>query len=1255
MTHHSMQHSIKLSLVVRKLLAALFAAAMVFALLPTAALAEDPEKYPVRIDGSRFNSEALTKTCGNGTATLDVNTSPYTLTLNNATITPTNSTYMYGILVETGLRIVLEGTNVINSGTAGTGNAYGINVTDGHDLTISGSGSLTVYSGIPTGSTTNSYGIRVGNALTIDASGGTVTAMGANGSELTNNWGIYANNGMTVKNGTVIAEGGLAASSIGIRVKGGMSITGGSVTAKGGSNTGSTTNSYGIQASGAVTVSGGSLTAHGYAAEKSNYGMHASASELTVENGATVTATCAKAATGSSYAIYTNHLTLKSGEVNATGGEAAENSIGVRANTSIDVSGGVLTAKGVSGKNPKANYGIYTDGDMTVSNGTVTAQGGAATSSSLGISTSGSFGMTNGTVTASSGNATADVSYAIMAKTGFTVENGTITATGGEAAQVSVGVYCLDDMGISGGELTASGATNGSQESNYGIYTDKSITISGGTVEAHGHAATTNSHGIAAYNNLTITGGETTAAGNSRALSKQPVFGTANPNWYQWRKNTSAVVPTGAFTRSRVTAYTRTSNDKYLNIAPDSSAAAIGNVTVSGTAGAAITPADITITLTEDQFGGLAAGVDVSGWFTNLPAGLVAKLKAEVTAGAGAATVTVSGTPTHASAAPIAITLPASALQSGAALPATNNESAKWGIVANAGVSPASAGFDRYTDSTGYEHKTFTLTPGSYTLRAIKISADTLIINTDYTVSGNDYTIKKEKLATLATGEHTITFEMNGGTNPEVTLTVTDSSPTSYTIAYNSNGGGGTMANSVVAIGDALTLPDCGFTPPANGVFKEWAIGSPDSTNRLAPGASYTFTSSTTLYAVWTAPTGDLGGLVTDGENNPVKGVTVRVFHGSNELKRTTTDANGAFSFTGLYYGVYSLVGTKDTRTVTDIISVKQESTNGDLILPAANKNTVVETAAGAPPVAATGLNEQYTNTADSEDKGITSEDNEVIEAGGSVELKLSAAAKVIGSDPDAEKINEKLDSGESLALLVDLSVTKTVTPNVGEASETKLTELPALIEIYVELPASLRGSTNLKVLRVHGGEVQELPYDGESFSFTDDGVYLILHVRRFSSYAIAVGSDAPPVVPDTPGGDDPAPTGPHITAHPQSAIVTEDGRATFTIAASGTGTLRFQWQINRGSVWEDIPGTNAASYTTSETSLTNNGYLYRCIVWDNNGSAMSNAATLTVIEYLDIPKTGDNSLPGLWIGLMLIAGAGLAASIVLGRRKRRA
>ncbi len=75
--------------------------------------------------------------------------------------------------------------------------------------------------------------------------------------------------------------------------------------------------------------------------------------------------------------------------------------------------------------------------------------------------------------------------------------------------------------------------------------------------------------------------------------------------------------------------------------------------------------------------------------------------------------------------------------------------------------------------------------------------------------------------------------------------------PTTCTVSFDANGGYGTMQIATVKIGDSYTLPDCTFTPPSNKTFSSWAIGSTDGT-KAAANSTYTFTTDTTVYALWT-------------------------------------------------------------------------------------------------------------------------------------------------------------------------------------------------------------------------------------------------------------------------------------------------------------------------------------------------------------------------------------------------------------------
>ena len=83
----------------------------------------------------------------------------------------------------------------------------------------------------------------------------------------------------------------------------------------------------------------------------------------------------------------------------------------------------------------------------------------------------------------------------------------------------------------------------------------------------------------------------------------------------------------------------------------------------------------------------------------------------------------------------------------------------------------------------------------------------------------------------------------------------------------------------------------------------------------------------------------------------------------------------------------------------------------------------------------------------------------------------------------------------------------------------------------------------------------------------------------------------------------------PTITQHPANVTVGEGSTATFTVSATGTAPLSYQWRKNN----VDISGANSASYTTPATTLADNGSQFTCFVSNTFGNATSNAATLTV------------------------------------------
>lgn len=83
----------------------------------------------------------------------------------------------------------------------------------------------------------------------------------------------------------------------------------------------------------------------------------------------------------------------------------------------------------------------------------------------------------------------------------------------------------------------------------------------------------------------------------------------------------------------------------------------------------------------------------------------------------------------------------------------------------------------------------------------------------------------------------------------------------------------------------------------------------------------------------------------------------------------------------------------------------------------------------------------------------------------------------------------------------------------------------------------------------------------------------------------------------------------PNISIHPASKTVSEGQAADFSVSATGTAPLSYQWQRNG----VDIPGATANQYSLSSTVASDNGAMFRVVVTNQFGSATSNAATLTV------------------------------------------
>ena len=142
------------------------------------------------------------------------------------------------------------------------------------------------------------------------------------------------------------------------------------------------------------------------------------------------------------------------------------------------------------------------------------------------------------------------------------------------------------------------------------------------------------------------------------------------------------------------------------------------------------------------------------------------------------------------------------------------------------------------------------------------------------------------------------------------------------------------------------------------------------------------------------------------------------------------------------------------------------------------------------------------------------------------------------------------------------------------------------------------------------------------------------------------------------------------IVTQPKDSIVTEGNTATFSIVVEARDvTVGYQWRksTDGGKTFKVIAGANEASYTTSATTLANDGYQYDCIVFEPNTTTRalpsltdadiasmmegkdylrSRAAKLTVkeagAEVPEVPPTGDSPLLYAAIGAAVLCLLGL-------------
>lgn len=118
--------------------------------------------------------------------------------------------------------------------------------------------------------------------------------------------------------------------------------------------------------------------------------------------------------------------------------------------------------------------------------------------------------------------------------------------------------------------------------------------------------------------------------------------------------------------------------------------------------------------------------------------------------------------------------------------------------------------------------------------------------------------------------------------------------------------------------------------------------------------------------------------------------------------------------------------------------------------------------------------------------------------------------------------------------------------------------------------------------------------------------LYPLIALLLLALTACGGSGNSPYSPPSTPGSTTPPPS---ITTQPANASVVIGNTAAFSVVATGSATLSYQWQKNGTA----IPGATGASYTTPALTLTDNGTTFAVVVTDSAGSVTSSNATLTV------------------------------------------
>lgn len=254
-------------------------------------------------------------------------------------------------------------------------------------------------------------------------------------------------------------------------------------------------------------------------------------------------------------------------------------------------------------------------------------------------------------------------------------------------------------------------------------------------------------------------------------------------------------------------------------------------------------------------------------------------------------------------------------------------------------------------------------------------------------------------------------------------------------------------------------------------------------------------------------------GTIQDSKGKPCAGAEIELRNGTTVIAATTTAEDGSFAFVGVPEGTYNFVVKQNGKTETYVVKIADGKVNLEKItVDDGKRNSTVNIAEGTPSTIVGNIQSQFDTIVEDTRKGYTKEDDAIVKSGGSAEINVNVEA--VKSDVENTKYMTQVASKDGMKIgnFIDIVITKIITDMDGKQTKTGLIELPKLLTFYFDIDSTMQGKQSYVVYRYHQAYIDTLTTtpneDGEYIEVSEDGTKLILHAKKFSTYAVGYSDE---------------------------------------------------------------------------------------------------------------------------------------------------